>query len=106
MGKSQTSVLLDYEELKHRLQSTARLSTCPGAQPFAGHLACYQLPSGAWMLAGLGPMTRVVTERLPNLSAPLTRALVAICPKTWKMGKLDPKYPDLNRTNEHRYIIV
>ena len=58
------------------------------------------------MPAGLGPMTRVVTERLPNLSAPLTRALVAICPETWKMGQLAPKYPDLNRTNEHRYIIV
>ena len=58
------------------------------------------------MPAGLGPMTCVVTERLPNLSAPLTRALVAMCPETWKMGKLAPKYPDLNRTNEHRYIIV
>ena len=58
------------------------------------------------MPAGLGPMTRVVTERLPNLSAPLTRALAAMCPETWKMGKLAPKYPDLNRTNEHRYIIV
>ena len=58
------------------------------------------------MPAGLGPMTRVVTERLPNLSAPLTRALVAMCPETWKMGKLAPKYPDLNWINEHRYSIV
>ena len=58
------------------------------------------------MPAGLGPMTHVVTERLPNLSAPLTRALVAMCPETWKMAELAPKYPELNRINEYRYSIV
>ena len=58
------------------------------------------------MLAGLGPMTRVVTERLPNLSVPLTQALVAKCPENLEDGSIGPKYPDLNRTNEHKYIIL
>ena len=58
------------------------------------------------MPAGLGPKTRVLTERLPNLSAPLTRALAAVCPETWKMVESAPKYPELNWINEYRYSIV
>ena len=58
------------------------------------------------MPAGLGPMTRVLTERLPNLSAPLTQALAAVCPENWEMVESTSKYPDLSWINEHRYSIV
>ena len=57
------------------------------------------------MLAVWGPKTRVLTVRLPNLMAPLTRALAAVCPENWKMVESASKYLDSNWINEHRYIL-
>ena len=79
------------------------LSECP-AVCWATRLL--PAPFRSWMPAGLGPKTRVVTERLPTSPVPLTRAPVAKCPENLEDGSIGPKYPDLNRRNEHKYIIL
>ena len=60
-------------------------------------------PFRSWIAAGLGPKTRVVTEWLPIYPVPLTRTPVAKCPENLEDGSIGPKYPDLNRRNEHKY---